>query len=127
MIASRSIVSDSTIGNFSIASTESATAGANASLRRRRGCGPAWPIDGCRGCGARSWRAAGVGVSWYTWLEQGRGITVSAEVLDAIGAALRLSGPERTHLYLLAGINPPPPGSTRDAEVSPQLRRLLDA
>ncbi|WP_280351468.1 helix-turn-helix transcriptional regulator [Nocardia abscessus] len=70
---------------------------------------------------------AGVGVSWYTWLEQGRDITVSAEVLDAIGVALRLSGPERTHLYLLAGLNPPPPGSTRDAEVTPQLRRLLDA
>ncbi|WP_280492441.1 helix-turn-helix transcriptional regulator [Nocardia asiatica] len=70
---------------------------------------------------------AGVGVSWYTWLEQGRDITVSAEVLDAIGAALRLSGPERTHLYLLAGLNPPPSGSTGDAEITPQLRRLLDA
>ncbi|MEU2039985.1 helix-turn-helix transcriptional regulator [Nocardia niwae] len=69
---------------------------------------------------------AGVGVSWYTWLEQGRDITVSAEVLDAIGTALRLSGPERTHLYLLAGLNPPP-GRTRDTEVTPELRRLLDA
>ncbi|MBF6468616.1 helix-turn-helix domain-containing protein [Nocardia beijingensis] len=70
---------------------------------------------------------AGVGVSWYTWLEQGRDITVSAEVLDAIGAALRLSGPERTHLYLLAGLNPPPPGAMGEAEVTPQLRQLLDA
>ncbi|MEU2175396.1 MULTISPECIES: helix-turn-helix transcriptional regulator [Nocardia] len=69
---------------------------------------------------------AGVGVSWYTWLEQGRDITVSAEVLDAIGTALRLSGPERTHLYLLAGLNPPP-GRARDTEVTPELRRLLDA
>ncbi|MET9286065.1 helix-turn-helix transcriptional regulator [Nocardia beijingensis] len=70
---------------------------------------------------------AGVGVSWYTWLEQGRDITVSAEVLDAVGGALRLSGPERRHLYLLAGLNPPPPGPSRDAEVFPQLHRLLDA
>ncbi|WP_039802437.1 helix-turn-helix transcriptional regulator [Nocardia araoensis] len=69
---------------------------------------------------------AGVGVSWYTWLEQGRDITVSREVIDAIGAALRLSGPERTHLYLLAGLNPPP-GAVRDTEVTPELRRLLDA
>ncbi|MBF6166149.1 helix-turn-helix domain-containing protein [Streptomyces gardneri] len=70
---------------------------------------------------------AGVGVSWYTWLEQGRDITVSAEVLDAIGAALRLSGPERRHLYLLAGLNPPPSGRTRDTEVTPQLRGLIEA
>ncbi|WP_454197726.1 helix-turn-helix transcriptional regulator [Nocardia sp. Marseille-Q1738] len=70
---------------------------------------------------------AGIGVSWYTWLEQGRDITVSTEVLDAIAAALRLTEPERAHLYLLAGLNPPQPGPAGDAEVSPQLRQLLDA
>ncbi|MEU2031260.1 helix-turn-helix transcriptional regulator [Nocardia amamiensis] len=70
---------------------------------------------------------AGVGVSWYTWLEQGRDITVSTEVLDAISAALRLTEPERAHLYRLAGLNPPPPGAAGDAEVTPQLRGLLDA
>ncbi|WP_327109223.1 helix-turn-helix transcriptional regulator [Nonomuraea glycinis] len=70
---------------------------------------------------------AGVGVSWYTWLEQGRDINVSAEVLDAISRALRLSEPERAHLYVLAGLNPPPAGAARDAEVTPELRRLLDA
>ncbi|WP_243717380.1 helix-turn-helix transcriptional regulator, partial [Actinomadura sp. KC345] len=43
---------------------------------------------------------AGVGVSWYTWLEQGRDITVSGDVLDAIGRALRLDAAEREHLYL---------------------------
>jgi FAD/FMN-containing dehydrogenase len=50
---------------------------------------------------------AGVGVSWYTWLEQGRDITVSAQVLDAVARALRLDEAERTHLYPLAGLNPP--------------------
>jgi transcriptional regulator with XRE-family HTH domain len=70
---------------------------------------------------------AGVGVSWYTWLEQGRDITVSTEVLDAIASALRLSEPERTHLYLLAGLNPPPAGSASPAEVTPEIRQLLDA
>jgi len=40
-------------------------------------------------------------VSWYTWLEQGRDVNVSAEVLDAIGGVLRLTEPERAHLYLL--------------------------
>jgi transcriptional regulator with XRE-family HTH domain len=68
---------------------------------------------------------AGVGVSWYTWLEQGREINVSADVLDAVARVLRLTGPEREHLYLLAGLNPPPPRRA-DREVSPALRRLID-
>lgn len=38
---------------------------------------------------------AGVGVSWYTWLEQGRDIKVSEQVLDAISRALRLEEHER--------------------------------
>lgn len=70
---------------------------------------------------------AGVGVSWYTWLEQGRDITVSADVLDAIAGVLRLSEPERVHFYLLAGLNPPPAGGASGAEVTPELRHLLDA
>nr|WP_042177554.1 helix-turn-helix transcriptional regulator [Kibdelosporangium sp. MJ126-NF4]CEL12678.1 putative DNA-binding protein [Kibdelosporangium sp. MJ126-NF4]CTQ93542.1 putative DNA-binding protein [Kibdelosporangium sp. MJ126-NF4] len=70
---------------------------------------------------------AGVGVSWYTWLEQGRAINVSAEVLDAVGQALRLTDAERTHLYLLAGLNPPVARATGARTVSPQLRRLVDA
>ncbi|RNL83359.1 helix-turn-helix transcriptional regulator [Halostreptopolyspora alba] len=70
---------------------------------------------------------AGVGVSWYTWLEQGRDINASADVLDAVGRALRLSDPERAHLYLLAGLNPPRPEEPRDTRVTPELGRLLDA
>lgn len=68
---------------------------------------------------------AGVGVSWYTWLEQGRDITVSGEVLDAIARALRFTEPERAHLYVLAGLNPPRAAGSRDAQVSEELRRLL--
>lgn len=70
---------------------------------------------------------AGVGVSWYTWLEQGRDITVSTEVLDSIADVLRLSRPERAHLYLLAGLNPPPALNVSGAEVTPEVRQLLDA
>ncbi|MRH89909.1 helix-turn-helix domain-containing protein [Nocardia sp. SYP-A9097] len=70
---------------------------------------------------------AGVGVSWYTWLEQGRAINVSAEVLDAIGRALQLSQPERAHLFVLAGLNPPPAQRVQAADVTPELHRLLDA
>src|SRR3954467_1056967 len=46
---------------------------------------------------------AGVGVTWYTWLEQGRDINVSSQVLDAIATALRFDRQERIHLYRLAG------------------------
>src|SRR5688500_12248072 len=58
---------------------------------------------------------AGVGVSWYTWLEQGREINVSAGVLDAIARVLRLDPAEREHLYLLSGLNPPQPGRASTA------------
>jgi transcriptional regulator with XRE-family HTH domain len=51
---------------------------------------------------------AGVGVTWYTWLEQGRDINVSTQVLDAIARTLRLDRTERAHLYLLAGFNTGP-------------------
>jgi transcriptional regulator with XRE-family HTH domain len=49
---------------------------------------------------------AGVGVSWYTWLEQGRPINASAQVLDAVASCLRLDGAERWHLYRLAEAMP---------------------
>src|SRR5947208_6499397 len=50
---------------------------------------------------------AGVGVTWYTWLEQGRAIKVSEQVLDAIAATLQLDPQERAHLYTLAGAGEP--------------------
>ena len=47
---------------------------------------------------------AGVGVTWYTWLEQGRPINVSTQVLDAIARVLGLGSAERWHLYRLAEV-----------------------
>jgi transcriptional regulator with XRE-family HTH domain len=46
---------------------------------------------------------AGVGVTWYTWLEQARDINVSEQVLDAISRSLMLDPHERAHLFTLAG------------------------
>lgn len=45
---------------------------------------------------------AGVGVSWYTWLEQGRAITVSDPVVESLVQVLQLNPEERRHLFLLA-------------------------
>jgi transcriptional regulator with XRE-family HTH domain len=47
---------------------------------------------------------AGVGVTWYTWLEQGRDINASAQVLEAVARTLRMDHQERLHLFRLAGI-----------------------
>ncbi len=49
---------------------------------------------------------AGVGVTWYTWLEQGRQINASMQVLDAVARTLRLDRVEREHLYRLAEATP---------------------
>ncbi|WP_432062656.1 helix-turn-helix transcriptional regulator [Streptomyces sp. S1] len=50
---------------------------------------------------------AGIGASWYTWLEQGRDINVSEQVVDAVSRTLLLDAVERDHLYRLVGMNPP--------------------
>ncbi|MFD2078869.1 helix-turn-helix transcriptional regulator [Actinopolymorpha cephalotaxi] len=69
---------------------------------------------------------AGVGVTWYTWLEQGRRINASPSVLDAIARSLRLHPDESRHLFALSGAAPPerpsPPGP-----VDPVVQRVLDA
>lgn len=44
----------------------------------------------------------GVGVSWYTWLEQGRDIQVSNQVLERLSSIFQLNEQERRHLFLLA-------------------------
>ncbi|WP_086819643.1 helix-turn-helix transcriptional regulator [Allokutzneria sp. NRRL B-24872] len=49
---------------------------------------------------------AGVGLTWYTWLEQGRPINASYQVLDAIARTLLLDAPARLHLYDLAESTP---------------------
>src|SRR5512138_2326702 len=70
---------------------------------------------------------AGVSVTWYTWLEQGRQIRVSAEVLERICSTLRLSPDEREYLFALVQHRPAPPVPTRTADVSPTVRRVIDA
>ncbi|MEU5306449.1 helix-turn-helix transcriptional regulator [Streptomyces noursei] len=66
-----------------------------------------------------------VGVTWYTWLEQGRDIHVSPQVLDAVARALMLDHAERSHLFALAGAVDPLPGK-ECAGVPRALREILD-
>ncbi|KUN26177.1 XRE family transcriptional regulator [Streptomyces antibioticus] len=71
---------------------------------------------------------AGVSVAYYTRLEQGNGRNVSAEVLDAIARALRLSDAEHAHLTHLAKPKQQKKKQTARAEqVRGALGQLLDA
>ena len=68
---------------------------------------------------------AGVSVTWYTWLEQGRKIQVSADVLERVCGALRLSPDEREYLFALVQHRPPPPLATQPQDMSPSLAHML--
>jgi transcriptional regulator with XRE-family HTH domain len=67
---------------------------------------------------------SGVGVTWYTWLEQGRDIHVSEQVLTAIARTLMLDRDERAHLFTLAGV-PELVSVVECNAVSPQLHATL--
>jgi PAS domain-containing protein len=69
---------------------------------------------------------AGVGTTWYTWLEQGRDVRASLDVLEALSRALRLTGAERAHLILLGRGEQAPPCKAPAEAVSPTLRRLVE-
>jgi transcriptional regulator with XRE-family HTH domain len=89
---------------------------------------------------------SGVGVAWYTWLEQGR-VETSREVLESVGRALRLDAEQRGHVLRLGGyapttaIEPPhdadgPDGAAAGRAAGPggvpggvpgALRRMIDA
>jgi transcriptional regulator with XRE-family HTH domain len=71
---------------------------------------------------------AGVGVSWYTWLEQGRDINPSPEVLDALAGALRLEPAERRTLFALARTELPladDVGGTDPEQVDGEIGQLV--
>jgi transcriptional regulator with XRE-family HTH domain len=62
---------------------------------------------------------AGVSVTWYTWLEQGRPINASVDVLEALARTLRLDDAEREHLLTLA--------EHSHGEVAPDVHDAPDA
>jgi transcriptional regulator with XRE-family HTH domain len=68
---------------------------------------------------------ASMSTDYYTRLEQRRGPQPSAQMLAAIGRALRLTLAERDHLYRLAG-HTPPRSDVRTDHVSPGTQRVLD-
>jgi transcriptional regulator with XRE-family HTH domain len=68
---------------------------------------------------------AGVSTTYYTFLEQGRDVRPSRQVLTALAAALRLSSAERAHLFQLAGATPPADAAARAEAVPPTVSAMV--
>jgi transcriptional regulator with XRE-family HTH domain len=68
---------------------------------------------------------AGISVDYVTRLEQGRASNPSAQVVEALARALRLSGTERAYLFRLAGLVPPGL-QTVPTHITPSVQRMLD-
>jgi transcriptional regulator with XRE-family HTH domain len=56
----------------------------------------------------------GLSVTWYTWIEQGRDVSVSASALARLARGLRLSRAERSYLFEVAGKRDPERPGNRD-------------
>lgn len=69
---------------------------------------------------------AGVSPEWYTWLEQGRDIHVSVQVLESLASVLRLDANERAHVFLLAFRQPPPIATFLPPTISPTVQQFLN-
>jgi transcriptional regulator with XRE-family HTH domain len=70
--------------------------------------------------------AAKISLTWYTWLEQGRDVRTTPQVLDSLARALRLDEPARRYLRQLGGA---PVGEEEDAtpaSIDGSLREFLD-
>lgn len=69
---------------------------------------------------------AGISPEWYTWLEQGRDINVSMQLLESLVRVLRLDESEREHLFLLVFRQPPPVETFSPPTVSRVLQTFVD-
>lgn len=70
---------------------------------------------------------ADIGTTWYTWIEQGRDISVSEKVLWRIADALRLTADERKHLFMLMSEQlGSVPASLPSTLIDPVLQHVLD-
>ena len=70
---------------------------------------------------------AGIGLTWYTWLEQGRPIHVSTPVVESLSKVLLLDKQERRHLYLLANQPLPSDIAGYQGAISLALQHVLDS
>ena len=63
---------------------------------------------------------AGISPTWYTWIEQGRDVNVSAEALDRLARTLKFSRSERAYLFEMAGRRDPQ-AAEPDEDAAPEV------
>lgn len=68
---------------------------------------------------------AGISPTWYTWIEQGREVNVSADVLGRLAQTLRLTRSERAYLFELAGRHDPLGAAPEEDAASELLTGML--
>jgi transcriptional regulator with XRE-family HTH domain len=69
---------------------------------------------------------AGLSLTWYTWLEQGREIGVSRQILESLARVFQLSAVERNYLFSLVGEAPGGEQLSLPREASAEQIRVLD-
>lgn len=70
---------------------------------------------------------AGIGVSWYTRLEQGQDVVVSAQILESLAKVFDLNAAERHHLFVLAREQVPTASYPLTSTISQELQEVLDS
>ena len=70
---------------------------------------------------------SGISATWYTWMEQGRDVSVSPTVLDRLANALQLTTAERAYLFELAGKRDPRAPAPNSAAAPAALRAAVAA
>jgi transcriptional regulator with XRE-family HTH domain len=68
----------------------------------------------------------GLSVTWYTWLEQGRDMSLSTAALARLANALRLGRAERAYLFELAGRRDPDHAAGEIDELPRAVRACVD-
>jgi transcriptional regulator with XRE-family HTH domain len=68
---------------------------------------------------------AGISPTWYTWIEQGREVNVSADALDRLAQVMKLSRSERDYLFDIAGRRDPKAAHTEEDSVPEALVAML--
>ncbi|MGN6548729.1 MAG: helix-turn-helix transcriptional regulator [Pararhizobium sp.] len=70
---------------------------------------------------------AGLSTTWYTWLEQGREVSVSPAAVGRLAATLQLSRAERAYLFEMAGKRDPAAAQGPAAALPQVARDCVDA
>lgn len=70
---------------------------------------------------------AGLSTTWYTWIEQGRDVSMSPHSLARLAGALRLGRAERAYLFELAGKRDPAPGDSDGDALPPAVLAAVAA